>query len=135
MPADTDHLRDLVWVTPAKKALSKFPETVQKDVLAAVHIARAGGKSEAVKVLSGFGDAGVLEVIENHRGDTYRAVYTIRFVTAIYVIHAFKKKSKEGVKTPKHEMDLIESRMKQIEELHRKKNGGGGGNHGKRSRT
>ena len=74
------------------------------------HIYHNGG---AAKPLKGFKGAGVLEVIEDHAGDTYRAIYTVRFARAVYVLHAFKKKSKSGIKTPKHEIELIESRLKQ----------------------
>ena len=66
----------------------------------------------------GFGGAGVLELIEDHRGDTYRAVYTVRFATRIYVLHAFQKKSKRGIATPKRELDLIRERLKWAERLH-----------------
>ncbi|MDP1650109.1 MAG: type II toxin-antitoxin system RelE/ParE family toxin [Rubrivivax sp.] len=75
-------------------------------------MAQAGGKHPDAKVLAGFGSAGVLEVVEDHRGSTYRAVYTVKFAGWIYVLHCFQKKSKSGVKTPKEDMDLIHARLK-----------------------
>jgi phage-related protein len=68
--------------------------------------------------LKGFGGAGVLELIEDYQGGTYRAVYTVRFATKIYILHVFQKKSKKGIATPKQEIDLIKARLKQAEELH-----------------
>ncbi len=80
--------------------------------------AQVGGEAENVKALKGFGGRGVLEVVENHDGDTYRAIYTVRFTTGIYVLHAFQKKSKSGIGTPKQELDLVASRLRDAELLH-----------------
>jgi phage-related protein len=77
--------------------------------------AQRGGKHPSAKPLKGFKGAGVLEIVEDHRGDTYRAVYTVRFAKAVYVLHVFMKKSKSGIKTPKHEMELIDRRLKAAE--------------------
>jgi phage-related protein len=74
---------------------------------------------KTVKARRGFSGRGVLEIIEDQDGDTYRAVYTVKFATAIYVHHAFQKKSKSGIATPKHEIDLIAARLKEAEALHR----------------
>jgi phage-related protein len=81
-------------------------------------VAQQGGKHTAVKPLRGFGGAGVLEIIEDHHGDTYRAVYTVRLAGRVYVLHAFQKKSKSGIQTPKAEINLINSRLKRAEEEH-----------------
>ena len=81
----------------------------------ALHLAQAGDKHEDAKPLKGFGGAGVLEVVSDHAGDTYRAVYTVKFALAIYVLHAFQKKSKTGIKTPAPDMELIERRLKVAE--------------------
>jgi phage-related protein len=81
-------------------------------------VAQSGSKHPSAKPLKGFGGAGVLEVIEDHVGSTYRAVYTVRFTDAVYVLHVFQKKSKRGVATPKHEMALIRARLKEAEALH-----------------
>lgn len=77
-----------------------------------------GRKAGWVKPLKGFGGAGVLEVVDDHDGDTYRAVYTVRFTGVVYVLHAFQKKSKSGIATPKHEIALIEQRLKRAKEDH-----------------
>lgn len=89
-----------------------MPEDV-KDVFGhAIDVAQAGGKHEDAKVLTGFGSAGVLEVVEDHLGDTYRAVYTVKFEGLVYVLHCFQKKSKSGIATPKQDLDLIDTRLK-----------------------
>lgn len=89
-----------------------MPEDV-KDVFGhAIDLAQAGGKHQDAKVLTGFGSAGVLEVVEDHHGDTFRAVYTVKFAGWVYVLHCFQKKSKSGISTPKPDMDLIISRLK-----------------------
>lgn len=87
------------------------PEVV--DVFGfALHLAQQGGKHPQAKPLKGFGSAGVLEVVEDNDGSTYRAVYTVRFCNAVYVLHCFQKKSHRGIETPKQDMDLIRDRLK-----------------------
>ncbi len=89
-----------------------MPEDV-KDVFGhAIDLAQAGGKHQDAKALSGFGSAGVLEVVEDFRSDTFRAVYTVKFAGWVYVLHCFQKKSKSGIKTPREDMDLINARLK-----------------------
>ena len=78
----------------------------------ALHLAQTGQKHDQTKPLKGFGGAGVLEVVEDHMGDTYRAVYTVKLADVVYVLHCFQKKSKSGIATPKPEMDLIRDRLK-----------------------
>jgi phage-related protein len=78
-----------------------------------------GDKHPSAKPLQGFGGAGVLEIVEDHDGDTYRAVYTVRFAEVVYVLHTFQKKSKRGVKTPKREIDLIKARSQRAEDDYR----------------
>jgi phage-related protein len=78
----------------------------------ALHLAQTGKKHDQAKPLKGFGGAGVLEVVEDYMGDTYRAVYTVKIADAVYVLHCFQKKSKSGIETPKHEMDLIRDRLR-----------------------
>jgi phage-related protein len=80
----------------------------------ALHLAQAGGKHSQSKPLKGFGGAGVLEVVENYQGGTYRAVYTVRYPAAVYVLHCFQKKSTQGITTPKPDMDLIHARLKAV---------------------
>jgi phage-related protein len=100
----------------SKRDLREFPEDV-KDVMGhALLVAQFGGKHEAAKVLHGFGGASVLEVVDDHDGDTYRAVYTVRFKGIVYMLHAFQKKSKTGRKTPKPDMDKVRIRLKAAEE-------------------
>ena len=104
--------KPLKWVGSAKRDLDAMPEDV-KDVFGhAIDLAQAGGKYQDAKVMTGFGSAGVLEVVEDERGETYRAVYTVRFAGWVYVLHCFQKKSKSGIKTPKEDMDLIHARLK-----------------------
>jgi phage-related protein len=92
--------------------LLALPEEVRREVGYALFVAQNGEKADNAKPLKGFGGGGVLEVVEDYDGDTYRAVYTVRFASAVYVLHAFQKKSKAGIKTPKKDMDLIEARLK-----------------------
>jgi phage-related protein len=104
--------KPLKWVGSAKRDLDAMPEDV-KDVFGhAIDLAQAGGKHQDAKVLTGFGSAGVLEVVDDHQGDTYRAVYSVKFAGWVYVLHCFQKKSKSGILTPKPDMELIISRLK-----------------------
>ncbi len=93
-----------------------LPEEVRSEVGYALYVAQNGDKADSAKPLKGQG-SGVLEVVENYDGDTYRAVYTVRFESAVYVLHAFQKKSKKGIKTPKRDMDLIEARLKAAQRM------------------
>lgn len=111
-------LKPLRWVGAARKDLLRFPDEVQHVFGYALYLAQIGDKHRSAKPLSGFGGAGVLEVVEDHDGDAYRAVYTVRFAGAVYVLHAFQKKSRHGIATPAHEVDLIRARLKQAEQLH-----------------
>jgi phage-related protein len=85
----------------------------------ALYLAQIGGKHNRSKPLKGFGGAGVLEVVEEYEGDAHRAVYTVRFAEAVYVLHVFQKKSRRGIETPQREIDLIRSRLKWAEENYR----------------
>ena len=112
-------LKPVVWIGSAKADLSTFPEEV-KDLLGfALYVAQQGGKHRHAKPLRGFSGAGILEIVDDFDGDTYRAVYTVRFAGRVYVLHVFQKKSKTGIKTPKAEIDLIVSRLKRAEEVHK----------------
>jgi phage-related protein len=112
MPTLTKPLR---WVASSKKDLMAMPEEVQDTFGYALHLAQVGHKHPDAKPLKGFGSAGVLEVVENFEGDAYRAVYTVRYVKAVYVVHCFQKKSTQGIATSKPDVDLIKSRLKAIE--------------------
>ena len=111
-------LRPLRWVGRSLEDLRGFPAEVRRAIGYALHFAQAGAKHPSAKPLKGFGNAGVIEAIEDHAGDTYRAVYTVRFAEAVYVLHAFQKKSRSGIKTPKKETKLIRSRLRRAEEEH-----------------
>lgn len=89
-----------------------MPEEVKDLFGHAIDLAQAGGKHQDAKVLTGFGSAGVLEVVEDDSGSTYCGVYTVKFAGWVYVLHCFQKKSKSGIKTPKEDMDLIHARLK-----------------------
>ena len=114
-----EEVRPLFWIASSRKDLGAFPEEV-KDVMGyALHLAQAGEKSPAAKPLKGFGGGGVLEIVDDHDGDTYRAVYMVRFAGSVYVLHAFQKKSKRGIATPKAEIDTIRTRLKAAQDHHR----------------
>lgn len=111
-----DVLKPVDWISSSLKDLKSFPEEVRDDIGIALYRAQQGKKHAAAKPLQGFGGAGVLEVISDHDGDTYRAVYTLKFSDIIYVLHCFQKKSRSGISTPKHDIDLIKARLKLAEE-------------------
>jgi len=104
--------RPLRWIGTSRDDLREFPEPVRRRVGGALSEAQLGGKAPYAKPLKGFGGAGVLEIVDDFDGDTYRAVYTVKFAHAVYVLHAFQKKAKRGIATPKSELDLIEHRLK-----------------------
>jgi phage-related protein len=111
-------LKPLVWVRSSKDDLKRFPRTAQSHLGFALKVAQSGGKHPDAKPIRGFGGAGVIEIVEDYDGNTYRAVYTVKFAEAIYVLHAFQKKSKSGIATPKHVLGLIEERFKRAKKLH-----------------
>lgn len=110
-------LKPVVWVGSSRKDLRTFPDPLQSHMGYAIYVAQRGGKHRDTKVLSGFGGAGVLEVVKDFRGDTFRAVYTLKFADSVYVLHAFQKKSKSGRETPRRDMELIEQRLREAERI------------------
>lgn len=108
-------LRPLRWVSSSREDLSGFPDAVRYRFGHELFLAQSGGHPPSAKPFKGAG-GGVVELIEDHDGDTYRAVYTVRLPTAVYVLHAFKKKSKKGIKTPARDVQLIKSRLKAAED-------------------
>jgi phage-related protein len=104
-------MRRLEWIGSTKKDLQALPEEVVDVFGYALYLAQAGSKHDQAKALRGFGSAGVLEVVEDRRGDTYRAVYTVQFAVRVFVLHVFQKKSKSGIATPKPDLDLIRNRL------------------------
>lgn len=109
--------KPLAWIGSSKKDLMALPVDVRKFFGHALDFAQRGDKHDAAKVLKGFGGAGVLEVLDDDQDGTYRAVYTVKFVEAVFVLHCFSKKSKRGIETPKEDMDVIRMRLKVAEAL------------------
>ena len=115
--------KPLRWVGPSKKELTEFPEDVRRVMGYALYLAQIGGKHPDAKPLKGHKGAGVLEVVEDFDTDTYRTVYTVKLGSAVYVLHAFQKKSTKGIETPKHTLDLIDERLRQARRLHQEEFG------------
>lgn len=111
-------MKQLLWVASSKKDLLAMPDEVQDAFGYALFIAQSGDKHAQAKPLKGFGGAGVLEVVEDFDGDTFRAVYTVRYEEAVYVLHCFQKKSKQGAKTPQQDLDVIQTRLKAARARH-----------------
>ncbi len=109
--------RPLEWIGSSYKDLMALPADVRRFFGYALSLAQAGDRHDAAKALKGFGSAGVLEVVEDHAGGTYRAVYTVKFEEAVFVLHCFQKKSKHGIATPKKDMEIIRARLKVAEAL------------------
>jgi phage-related protein len=110
--------KELVWIGSSLKDLREFPEDVRQVMGFALYMAQSGGKHIAAKPLQGHGGAGVLEVVDDYDGDTYRTVYTVRFTEAVYVLHTFQKKSKRGAATPKREIEIVNARLELARQLH-----------------
>lgn len=108
--------KPLLWVGSSRKDLSRFPKDVRRVLGQALDDAQWGGKHPDAKPFKGFTGAGVLEIVDDFDSDTYRAVYTVRFSGVIYALHAFQKKSKKGIETPRRELDLIRRRYKMAEQ-------------------
>jgi phage-related protein len=105
-------LKPLSWVGSSKRDLLALPEDVVDVFGYALYLAQIGRKHEQAKALKGFGSAGALEIVEDWERNSYRAVYTVRFERAVFVLHVFQKKAKRGVATPKADLDLIRQRLK-----------------------
>ncbi len=113
--AETRKTRPVSWIKAALRDFQEFPEGAKPMLLGALTIAAEGGKADTAKPLHGLG-AGVFEIALAFRGVAFRVVYTVQFADEIWVIHAFQKKSKQGIKTPKQEIDLVKDRLKQLKE-------------------
>lgn len=116
---ETELERSIVWVGSSRKDIRGLPREVRRNIGAALYAAQQGETDPAAKPLKGFGGASVLEIVADHKGDTWRAVYTVRYPEAIYVLHAFQKKSTKGIATSKHDLELIQRRLAEAERLHR----------------
>lgn len=111
--------RPLVWIGSSRRDLRGFPHQVSRDIGYALYAAQQGETDPAAKPLKGFGGQSVIKIISGHKGDTWRAIYTVRFAEAAYVLHCFQKKSTRGIATPRTEIDLIRRRLAEAERLHR----------------
>jgi phage-related protein len=109
--------RPLVWIGSSRTDLRGFPREVRRDIGVALYAAQQGETDPAAKPLRGFGGSSVLEIVSDYRGGTWRAVYTVRYAEAIYVLRAFQKKSKRGIATPAPEIELVRRRLLQVERL------------------
>ena len=118
MPAPP--LKPVVWLGDSLRELRTFPAAVQDEMGYAIYLAQRGDKHVSAKPLKRLG-TGVLEVVSDRRGDTFRSVYTLRFADRVFVLHAFQKKSKSGIATPKPEIELIKQRLKQAIEIAKKR--------------
>jgi phage-related protein len=114
----------LEFIGSSRDDLSGFPDDVKRSVGLALRTAQKGGRHADAKPLSGFKGAGVLEIISDFDGNTFRAIYTVRFKGVIYVLHAFQKKSRSGIKTPLNEINKIKSRLKDAEALYQSRHRG-----------
>lgn len=112
--------KPIVWMGSSQRDLRAFPAEVRKEIGTALYWAETGRIHSAAKRMKG-GLRDVVEIVSDHDGDTYRATYTTRIGDAVYVLHAFQKKSKKGSATPQHELELIESRLKAARRLHAEK--------------
>jgi phage-related protein len=112
----TRHTRPISWIKAARKDFERFPLEGQSVCLAALTIAAEGGRADIAKPLKGSG-SGVLEIALPWRGNAFRVVYAVQLGDEIWVLHAFQKKSTQGIKTPQHEIELIENRLKRLKEF------------------
>ncbi len=112
-------LKPVVWIGSSRKDLRGFPEEVRDHIGYALYVAQQGGRHRDTKTLRGFGGSGVVEIIKDHRGDTFRGVYTVKFQGIVFVLHAFQKKSKTGRETPQRDLELIKQRLGEAERVAR----------------
>lgn len=112
-------MKQLFFLGSSKDDISGFPDEVKTEIGFSLYLAQSGEMALNAVPLTGFGSAMVPEIIVNHMGDTYRSVYIVKFEYAVYVLHAFKKKSKSGIATPKHQMDLVKRRLKLADAHHK----------------
>lgn len=112
----SEAVRPVNFVGSALEDLREFPDAVRQDIGYALFQAQSGEKPLSAKPLKGFGGAGVLELVENYDGDTYRAVYTVKFKGVVYVLHCFQKKSRHGVSTPLADIELVKQRLRMAQQ-------------------
>ncbi len=119
----TEAVKPVVWIGSSLRDLRAMPDQVRRDIGQALYTAQQGATDPAAKPLKGFGGARVMEIVERDPTGAYRAVYTVQFAEAVYVLHVFQKKSKRGIATPKQEIDLIRRRLAEAEREHRERQG------------
>jgi phage-related protein len=117
-------LKPVRWVGSARSDLKRFPKPVQRHVGQALYAAQCGEEYPSVKALAGFGGRNILEIVAAHEGNAYRTVYTVCFHSAIYVLHAFQKKSRKGIATPLQELRLVKQRLAAAEKDYRERQEG-----------
>jgi len=110
-------VKDIEWVGRSRDALREFPQDVRRTMGFALREAQRGDKNERAKPLKGFGGAGVLEIVDDFDSDTYRTMYTVRFVDTVYVLHAIQKKSTHGIETPQRKMDTVRRNLARAEQV------------------
>ena len=108
--------RPVSWIKAARKEFEDFPATAQIEGLRALAVAAEGGKADNVKPSKGFG-SGVMEIVLRHRDDAFRVIYALQIGEDVWVVHAFQKKSTQGIKTPRHEIELVHDRIKRLKEM------------------
>src|SRR5579862_6966346 len=113
--AEVRRTRPVSWIKAALKDFETFPDEARTILLTALTIAADGGKADIAKPMHGLG-AGIFEIALAFRGDAFRVIYALQLAEEIWIIHAFQKKSKQGIKTPKHEIDLVKDRLKRLKE-------------------
>jgi phage-related protein len=118
---ETTPLKPVIWVGSSRRDFGAFPDPVKDRMGYALFVAQQGGKHADAKPLKGYAGAGVVEIVRDHRGDTFRTIYTVRLAGVVYVLHAFQKKSKTGRETPKAEIDLIDRRLRDAERIARER--------------
>ncbi len=118
---DQKRLKPVNWVGSSYRDYTQFPEPVQDEMGFALFRAQEGERHPSAKVMKGFGGGSVVEIVQSNDGNAFRAVYTVRFAEEIYVLHAFQKKSKKGIATPKSHVDLIKLRLRMAEEDYRRR--------------
>lgn len=112
-------MKKLIWVGSSYDDLKEFPTLVRSAVGYALFFAQEGKKHPHAKILSGMGNAAVIEIKENDQSGTYRLIYTLEIEEYVFVLHAFQKKSKSGIATPKKEIDMIKNRLKEVKTLYK----------------
>jgi phage-related protein len=115
--SEAQALKPIIWIGSSRKDFGEFPDPVKDRMGYFLYVAQQGGKHSNAKIPKGFGGAGLVEIVRDFRGDTFRAVNTVRLAGKVYVLHAFQKKSRTGNATPKAEVDLIKKRLAEAEQL------------------